>query len=121
MSVQFLEDCERILRIRVLIQLRLIDGVFPICTGISWVLRDDGHPPPERSAKAIHVADRAPEQRLTLAVTRLLGQSFECVPAVAVRIRALVDREVALEHASIRAEQFDASVHPRLPRLGKLR
>src|SRR5690348_15647088 len=51
--------------------------------------------------------------------TRAAGQDLARVPERSVGVRALVHREVALEHAARRAERLDACLDVRLPRGGE--
>src|SRR5688572_2583596 len=84
--------------------------------------------PPSRAKRvscevrdAIEARGRVAEERALLLCAAACGQALECVPEQSVARQALVDGEVALEHAPRGAEQFDAGLHVGPPCLRHLR
>src|ERR1700677_1242406 len=69
--------------------------------------------------KAIEARGGAAEQIGLFRGTRVLGEQFACVPERCVAVRTLVHGEVALEHAAIGAERFDAGLDIGFPRGGE--
>src|ERR1700728_731676 len=68
------------------------------------------------SGDPIHARGGTAVQRLLLRRRRAGGNALEGVPQLGISARLLVRREVALEHATIDAERFDAGLDILTPR-----
>src|SRR5277367_1110096 len=72
------------------------------------------------SGEAVHPRRSAAIERRLFRGRRVGGDALERIPELGVAARLLVRREVALEHAAVRAKGFDAGLDVLAPRRGEI-